>query len=56
MNIPEEDDRTISIDGDWFRTFLAMKLRELAADRCRRMLDDRIKKKRDVRDKSYVVS
>ena len=38
MNTTRDDDRTISIDCEWFRKILAMRMRELAADRCRGML------------------
>jgi hypothetical protein len=56
MNTTRDDDRTISIDCEWFRKFLARKMRELAAERCRGMLLDRIKKEDDLRDKGYTVS
>jgi hypothetical protein len=56
MNTTEDDDRTISIDGRWFRKFLARKMRELAAERCRGMLLARIKKGDDLGDKDYMVS
>ena len=44
MNTTPDDDRTISIDCERFRKFLAMKVTELAAERCRGMLLARIKK------------
>jgi hypothetical protein len=45
MNITRGDDRTISIDCEGFREILAMKMTALAAERCRDMLRDRIKKR-----------
>jgi hypothetical protein len=56
MNTTRDDDRTISIDCEGFRKILAMKMRALAAERCRDMLRARIKKENDLRDKGYTVS
>jgi hypothetical protein len=56
MNTTQDDDRTISIDCGGFRKFLALKITELAAERCREMLLARIKKEDDLRDKGYTVS
>jgi hypothetical protein len=56
MNTTRDDDRTISIDCEWFRKFLAMKMGALAAERCRGMLFAGIGKEDDVRDKGYTVS
>ena len=56
MNTTRDDDRTISIDCEALRKFLAMKIRALAAERCRGMLLARIKKENDLRDKGYTVS
>jgi hypothetical protein len=56
MNTTRDDDRIIPIDCERFRKSLAMKMRELAAKRCRRMLINRIKKEDDLRDKGYTVS
>jgi hypothetical protein len=56
MNTTQDDDRTISIDCEEFRDCLKMKLRELAAERCRRMLLDRMKREGTLGDKGYTVS
>ena len=47
MDITTGGDRTISIDCDGFREILAMKMTALAAERCRDMLHNRIKKEDD---------
>jgi hypothetical protein len=44
MNTTQDHDRTISIDCEEFRHCLQMKIKALAAKRCREMLHDRIKK------------
>ena len=56
MNTTSDDNRTISIDCEAFREYLPMKMRELAAERCRHMLINRIKKEDDPQDKGYMVS
>jgi len=56
MNTTRDDDRTISIDCERFREFLTLKMRQLAAERCRGMLLARIQKEDDLRDKGYTVS
>jgi hypothetical protein len=35
---------------------LTLKMREMAAERCRKMMIARMKKKEDRRDKNYTVS
>jgi hypothetical protein len=47
MNTTLDDERIISINCENFRTVLAMKIRELAADRCRAMLLARAEKEDD---------
>jgi hypothetical protein len=44
MDTTRKNNRTISIDCEAFRNFLAIKMKVLAAERCRRMLLDRIQK------------
>jgi len=56
MDTTRKNDRTISIDCEAFRDFLAIKMKVLAAERCREMLLDRIRRGRDLRDKGYTPS
>jgi hypothetical protein len=56
MDTTRDGDHTISIDCEEFRKILAMKMRALAAKRCRDMLRARIKKENDPQDKGYMVS
>ena len=56
MTTTSDDNRTISFDCKAFREFLPLKMRELAAERCRQMLIHRIKKEDDPQDKGYMVS
>lgn len=44
LTINPEDDRTISLDFDSFRHLLRRAIKQLAVDRCRRMLRDRAKR------------
>ena len=56
MDTTPDDDRTISIKGDEYRKLLAKKVRELAADRCRDMLNARAMMADDPQDEDYMVS
>jgi hypothetical protein len=56
MDTTQYGDRTISIDCKAFRELLPMKMRALAAKRCRDMLFARIKREDDLQDTDYTVS
>jgi hypothetical protein len=51
-----DDGRTISIDCERFRQSLTMKMKALAADRCRDMLRARMEREDGLRDGDYTVS
>jgi hypothetical protein len=56
MDTTPDDNRTITIDCENFRMVLQWKIRELAANRCRAMLNARAKKDDVPQDRNYTVS
>jgi hypothetical protein len=56
MDIAPENDRTISIDCEYYREVLADKIKALAVFRCQMMLKGRVSEENDVRDQDFTVS